>query len=92
MAERVKIQHKEYYTKLKISRQKQVTLAFTCLFAIAAFAVYIFTNLTLDHHWLAWTPPIIGFGLAFIIYPPTEEWEYKPWQNSSEKREQTFYN
>ena len=92
MAERVKIEHKEYYTRLKVSPKKQFTLAFTCLFAIIAFCVYIFTNLTLGHHWFAWAPPIVGFASAFLVYPPTEEWEYKPWQNSSEKREQTFFN
>jgi hypothetical protein len=92
MAERIKIENKEAYSKLIISRQKQVTLVFACLITIVAFTVYIFTNLALKHHWMAFTPPILGFGALFIIYPPTEDWEYKPWQNTSEKREQTFFN
>lgn len=91
-ASRVKIEHKEYYSKLVLSRQKQVTLVMTCLAAIIAFTIYIFTNLTLHYHWMAFFPPILGFGALFIAYPPTEEWEYKSWQNTPEKREQTFYN
>ena len=89
---RIKIEHKAAYSKLLVSRQKQITLALTCLMAIVAFTIYMFTNLTLGHHWMAYAPPIVGFGALFIVYPPTEEWEYKAWQNTSEKREQTFFN
>lgn len=83
---------KDKYSKLKIYRNRMFTLFFSLLVGFIILTSVIFGELLLGHHWLAMTVPISIIGTYLIFYPPTEEWEYKPWQSQSEKREQTFYN
>ena len=89
---RIELEKKEYYARLLINRGRQVFLALICFGAFIGFAVYLFTNIVLGVHWLAFCGPILAVGLLLSSFPQTEEWEYKAWQNQSVKREQTFFN
>jgi len=43
-----------------------------------------------NQYWLITALPIIICGLILAFFPMTENWEYKPWQNSPTKMEQHF--
>ena len=82
----------KFYTKLLIYRTKQLSFLFLLIIAFIFFSVSIFGNMIAEKHWLFVALPISLLGTAFIFVPPTEEWEYIPWQNESERYEYTSFD
>ena len=70
-----------FYPKLIILKLRRRQLALALMLAFAAFVAI----LARDHNhpekpwWLAGLP-IAALGLIIGLIPPSEEWEYKPWQ------------
>ena len=90
--ENLKIENKEYYSKILISRASQFSLGILCFVGLIFFGSIIFANLLQKGDWMNVGIPIMGFGLLYSFIPPTEEWLYEPWQSKTEKQEQTFFN
>ena len=87
-----KKKNRKYYTKLIVFRKRQFSLAMLVTAYIAGYTILIFNELLAESHWLAIAIPLCITGVVFLFFPPTEQWEYKPWQNSSERVEQYFDN
>ena len=87
-----KKKNKSFYTRLIVYRKRQFSLAMLVLGFIASFTVLIFNDLLQETHWVAMAIPLCISGSVFLLFPPTEQWEYKPWQNSAERVEQHFDN
>lgn len=81
----------KYYTKLIIYRSRQLALGVLVFLSVLIFTSIIFGETMLDHHWTGIAASLSFFGIPLLIFPPTQEWDYQPWQSSSEKREQIFY-
>ncbi|MBF0443426.1 MAG: hypothetical protein HQK54_16080 [Oligoflexales bacterium] len=84
--------NERYYSKLKVYRKRQIPLALFVIGNIIAFTLIINNEMTSSRPWYIFAFPLVTFCCCYIVYPPTEEWEYTHWQNTSEKREQLFYN
>ena len=90
-SKRKEVDRKEYYSKLVVYIMRKQ------LFLIQMLAVgFVMMNLinyhqTNDSPWLNYVAPVIGLGLTLLLFPTTEEWEYKPWQAQAERQERTFF-
>jgi hypothetical protein len=69
-----------FYARLLVHRRRQWTLGILVAFFTVIFAVMIAQNMLADKPWMAVGMPIGCLGLLFLLFPQTEEWEYKPWQ------------
>ena len=84
------IDNSRYYTRLIIYRGRQFSLAMLVgLFALI-FTSMIFSDLLNNKHWLAIATPLVLLGVVFLLFPQTEEWEYKAWQTKVEQIERHF--
>lgn len=82
--------NQDHDTRLLIYRSRQVVLALFILLVSIAFGVYIREGMEKGMHWIAIGAPLCLTGLTFLLYPATEEWEYKPWQSKPTMIEQHF--
>lgn len=80
----------DFYTRLIIHRGRQFTLGLLVVVFTLAFAWLIYSQLGAGKHWLVIAFPVTLAGLFFLLIPPTEEWEYKPWQDSVQQVERHF--
>ena len=80
----------QHDTRLLIYRSRQVFLGFMVFLVTVGFGVMIREGLEKDQHWIAIGAPLCLIGFAFIFLPPTEDWEYKPWQSKPTMIEQHF--
>ena len=70
-----------FYPKLLILKLRRRQLALALLLSFAAFVAIVDKD-----HWQPEKPwwltglPIAALGLIIALIPPSEEWEYKPWQ------------
>lgn len=51
------------------------------------FLSLLAADLNIDKPWWLTSLPIIGVGLMICLIPPTEQWEYKPWQTRARQYE-----
>jgi len=83
----------DYYSKLLIWKARRTSLFLGCVALLLVFASMVYAHITLEgEHWILLVPPIAFFGLLLLVLPPTEEWDYQPWQSSAEKSEHYFYD
>lgn len=82
----------EFRTRLKIYPRIRWKIFFTCLLGLAVFTSMIFTNMAIRASWVVLIMPIASIGALFLLVSPSEEWEYKPWQNAPRKIEQSIFD
>ena len=82
--------NKEFHTKLIIYRSRQFTLGMICIILVITFTVAINNGINLGLDWKTIGFPLLITCGFLTVFPPTEEWEYKAWQNKSEQIEQHF--
>jgi hypothetical protein len=77
----------DLYTRLIVYHQRRSLLTLVSI----GFGVFCFALLTTGrrHHqpWLVAALPIAAVGLIIGLVPPTEEWDYKPWQTKPRQYE-----
>ena len=78
----------QFDTKLLIFRSRQVALAIIMVITIIVFTAFIFKGTNQDLPWYIIGTPLSLLGLAFILFPGTEQWDYRPWQSKPQKVEQ----
>lgn len=54
----------------------------------AIFTYMIMKNDGSGFPWFVLVFPMVALGALFLLFPITEEWEYKPWQGNTRKIEQ----
>ncbi len=90
--DRRSVENKDLYTRLIKYPKMFGSLVFLMFIVGLVFTSMIFSNILLDLNWITPVIPIATVGLLLMLFPKTEEWEYKAWQSEKEKREQTFYD
>lgn len=82
----------DYY--VKIVKYTGRTWGFFLLMAAvwAMMTVILFLNLYNKGPWFGTVVPLILIGLLALLYPPTEDWLYKPWQAIAQQVERHFYD
>jgi len=79
-----------FYTRLIIFRARQLSLAMMVTVFLVIFTSMIFNDLLNNAHWFAIATPLILLGMVFLLFPGTEEWEYRAWQTRVEQIERHF--
>ncbi|SMF79299.1 hypothetical protein [Pseudobacteriovorax antillogorgiicola] len=82
------VRDSQFDTKLLVYRTRQIALALIIVIVTALFTFYIREGIAAGQSWLAIGFPLCIVSLAFILFPSTEEWEYKAWQSKAQKIEQ----
>ena len=75
-------------SKIIIYRSRQLFLLACGAAANGIFMIMILKNSACEFPWFTLVFTITGIGLLFLVIPPTEEWEYIPWQNKPRRIEQ----
>lgn len=78
----------DYDSRVIIYRSRQLALLVFVLIATAGFTLIIAQGTINNLGFWAIGAPICLFGGLFILVPPTEVWEYKPWQSKARQVEQ----
>ena len=90
MANEKKTKPEDYYVHYTVSKGKQFSLFLAITLFFIIFSYLLFMGKLNNQYWLITAIPIIICGLILASFPITENWEYKPWQNSPTKMEQHF--
>lgn len=80
----------EHDTRLLIYRHRQVSLLLFVVGFTGLFAWIIVQAQEKGIEWWHLVVPLSALGSLFCLFPPTEQWEYKPWQGKPRKVEQNF--
>ena len=82
------------YVSLKVFGKRRIFLIFMALAMTGFFGFLLAHNVTKDHNelWLHAGLPIIGLGLLGMLLPLSEEWNYLPWQDATQRCEKSTYN
>jgi 1,4-dihydroxy-2-naphthoate octaprenyltransferase len=81
----------QYYTRIIINKKNRTGLGIAVFIGIIVMSVLIFNQRMTGSHWLILGVPSLIVAILYILIPPTEEWEYIPWQGQATKQEQTFF-
>lgn len=79
-----------FYTQLIVYRNRQWGIAFFVALATVVFGYFIAKDMFGGKSWVAIGTPLSLLGLLFLLIPPTEEWEYRPWQAKAQQYEKHF--
>ncbi len=77
----------DYYVKLLVSKQRRRQLVVGLLVASGFIIAIVYNNVLYDRSWVVIGLPITFIGLMICLIPPTEEWEYQPWQTQARQYE-----
>ena len=77
----------EMQVRLLVTVQRRRQLIFFLVLAFGVFLSILAKDLNVDKPWWLTGLPIVGLGLMICLIPPTEEWEYKPWQTRARQYE-----
>lgn len=81
---------KGYYSRLLIYKHKRRAMwAFLGVFFVI-FMWMLYHYIPSGRHWMSVAIPITILGIVVALYPPTEEWDYNPWQTRAQRYERHF--
>lgn len=76
------------YAHMIVYLARRTSLLSWCIGAGVLLGFVIFpVTAGLINNWLAILPVVAVVALATLMIPPTEEWEYSPWQAEPERYE-----
>ena len=80
-----------YVTMVKFP-QRRVFLILVCILLTALFSIWIWANLHQNRNapWAVIALPMIFIGMLANFVMPTEEWQYTPWQEATQKYEKNI--
>ena len=82
----------KFYSKMLIYKGTRFTLMMIVSMAIVICGLMIDTGMLAGLSWITIGLPLCLSLSAFILYPATEEWEYRAWQAKPQRYEQHFKN
>ena len=80
----------EYTSYLIENKIKKRALMFIVFVSWLTFTVFTSKQMNEGHDWMQIGLTLSAFSSLLILYPLTERWRYKPWQNKATKMEYTF--
>ncbi|MCX6128323.1 MAG: hypothetical protein NTX25_04575 [Proteobacteria bacterium] len=80
----------DYDSRILIYRSRQWSLFLLVVFMTVGAAIWLMQGQEKNLTWWKIGVPLCASCSLFLLYPPTEEWEYKPWQAKTRKIEQHF--
>ena len=76
------------YAHMVVYLARRASLMSWCIGAGVLLAVVLFpVTAGLIENWLTIVPVVAVVAVATLLIPPTEEWEYSPWQAEPERYE-----
>ncbi len=87
MAKKIPDNKKEFYSNLIIYKSRRRGLFFMLMILYAFFAVYLFNHSLRDLEWTSAIGPSLVILTIIMIFPMTEDWQYRPWQNKPQRYE-----
>lgn len=75
------------YSKLQVFPKLRRKFFLLMLLAFAAFLFLVAHDLHSAKPWWTLGFPIGGIGLVLSLFPKTEIWQYRPWQNQTRRYE-----
>jgi hypothetical protein len=78
----------QFDTRLLIYRTRQIFLGIVVCLMTVCFAFFIRAGMEKGSHWIIIGLPLCAFACLLILIPPTEAWEYRPWQSQPKQVEQ----
>jgi hypothetical protein len=75
------------YAKLIVFPSLRRQLLLIMLFAFGTVCYLILKDFHTSKPWWNLVFPVTGVGLLLCLFPPTEMWEYAPWQSRSRRYE-----
>ena len=82
------IDPKMRYAHMVVYLQRRASLMTWCIGSGLFLGFVIFPHVAgFVDSWLVLLPVILAVGIATLTIPPTEEWEYTPWQAEPERYE-----
>jgi|GEM_PF-1327773 len=82
----------DYYVKVVKFRGRGFGFFLFCGTICAMMTIALFVNFLSNMPWIGVVVPIVLLGLLTLVYPPTEDWSYKPWQAVAQQVERHFYD
>lgn len=82
----------EYYSYLTIFTSRRIALGILAVVHFLALAFFLRGEMTAGTPWGVMAMPVLSFGLLWLLFPSTEQWEYQPWQTATQKQERLFLN
>ena len=78
------------YSQLRIHKNYRTQLKFGVMTGMIVFSLIIFKDYkNPTRPWWVTGVPIVILGMMIACIPPSEEWEYKPWQARSRQYEKS---
>ena len=74
------VDSEQFCVKLRILKLRRQQVIFAVAVSFITFAILIARDYRKDRAWWLTGFPIAAVGLMIALIPPSEEWEYKPWQ------------
>ena len=81
---------RSHYAFLVINKTYRSGLGILCTFYYMVCFGLIYQMMLSHHSWTTIALPIGALGLMFLVYPPTEQWHYSPWQTRPQKLERHY--
>lgn len=82
----------DYYVKMRVFRWRALMLWATVALLSFFEAGLIFNVMLYDISWVTILTPLIIISSIVLLFPPTEEWIYRPWQAEAQRVERHFYD
>jgi hypothetical protein len=82
----------DYYVKIVKYRGRGLGFFIMMASIWVMMTVVLFLNLYTKGPWLGTAVPLALIGMISLIYPPTEDWLYRPWQAIAQQVERHFYD
>jgi len=79
-----------FYPKIIVDKAKRWSLISALLISIFVMSAVLFGNQMANYHWTTALGPVLLVGILLCLAPPSEGWEYKPWQATAEQVERHF--
>ncbi len=80
----------EYSMRLIIFKARRLAVISLASSMVVIFSILINYDMSHGVPWLITAVPISLLGMIWLLVPPTEEWEYKPWQSSPQQVERHY--
>lgn len=87
---RISKEEKPYVSHILINKNLRYGFFVANLIIFFVLILLMIGNVRTGGSWYSLLVPIILFSLPLMLYPPSEDWVYEPWQVRAQKYERHF--